>query len=200
MKTSSKGIELIKKFEGCRKKAYLDMTGVPTIGYGHTKNVKLGDKLSLQACEELLKIDLIDYENAINRFIDKGYRFNQYQFDALVSFAFNLGIGNLIKLLSGRRNSYTAIARAMPKYCHARVNGRMVIVKGLLKRRKEEVELFNTPIENVSRETFLSLDDIVNNTINGKYGNGKERKRNIENLGFNYAIVQKEVNRRLRKK
>lgn len=200
MQTSSKGISLIKSFEGCKKTAYLDVGGVATIGYGHTKNVKLGDKLSLTACEELLKSDLVVCENVINQYIDSGYVFNQNQFDALVSFCFNLGSGNVRKLLSGRKNNYTAIAKAIPKYCHAKVNGKMMIVKGLLNRRNAEVNLFNSPIANVSRETSLTLDEVVTNTIKGIYGNGQERRRNIESLGFNYLTVQKAVNKRLRKK
>lgn len=193
MKTSEKGLSLIKQFEGCKLTAYLDITGKATIGYGHTKNVKLGDKLSLQACENLLLEDVAICEKALNTYIAKGYIFNQNQYDALISFCFNLGVGNLTKLLSGRKNNNTAIAQAIPKYCHARINGKMTSITGLIRRRTAEKKLFCT-----SCETLLSFDDVVKNTIKGKYGNGKKRKDSITMLGFNYYDVQKEVNRRLK--
>lgn len=198
MKTSEKGLALIKQFEGCKRTAYLDSTGKATIGYGHTKNVKLGDKLSLQACEKLLLEDVSVCEKALNTYVKKGYVFNQNQYDALISFCFNLGAGNLQKLLSGRKNNNTAIAQAIPKYCHARINGKMTSVAGLIRRRTAERKLFCTPCENVSCETSLTFDDVVKNTIKGKYGNGEKRKNTITTLGFNYYEVQKEVNRRLK--
>lgn len=197
MKTSNKGISLIKKFEGCRKTAYLDTAGVPTIGYGHTKNVKIGDKLSLQACEKLLLDDIAVCEKELNKYITRGYIFNQNQYDALISFCFNLGAGNLQKLLSGRKNNNTAIAEAIPKYCHAKFNGKKLSLAGLIRRRTEEKKLFCAPCENVSSET-LSFNDVVINTIKGKYGNGEKRKNNITALGFDYYEVQKEVNKILR--
>ena len=69
---------------------------------------------------------------------------------------------------------------------------------GLVRRRQEEYKLFGET-ENVSSET-LSFNDVVENTIKGKYGNGEKRKNNITALGFNYNEVQEEVNKRLRKK
>ena len=84
MKTSRKGIELIKKYEGLRLTAYRCPAGVWTIGYGHTKGVKQGQKISSEEAEKLLIEDLTPIEKNIDKM---GLKINQSQFDALVSFA-----------------------------------------------------------------------------------------------------------------
>lgn len=91
MKTSPKGIALIKEFEGLRLKAYLCPGGVWTIGYGHTAGVKPGMVISEVQAEEYLKADLIAFERYLNVL---GLALNQNQFDALVSFIYNVGTGN----------------------------------------------------------------------------------------------------------
>ena len=91
MKISSDGIELIKKFEGCRLKAYRCPAGVPTIGYGHTKGVKMGDKITQEQADDFLREDVKHIEVLLNKL---GINFRQEQFDALVSWIFNLGGGN----------------------------------------------------------------------------------------------------------
>ena len=91
MKTSPKGIALIKEFEGLRLKAYLCPSGIWTIGYGHTAGVKPGMVISEAQVEEYLKADLIAFENYLNGL---GLAINQNQFDALVSFIYNVGTGN----------------------------------------------------------------------------------------------------------
>ena len=98
MKISENGINMIKEFEGCSLQAYQCEAGVQTIGYGHTKNVEKGDKITKEEADELLKSDLAYFEGLVN---DKSYvpqSLNQNQFDALVSFAFNLGGRNLKEL------------------------------------------------------------------------------------------------------
>ena len=89
MKISKNGIELIKKYEGCKLNAYLCPANVWTIGYGHTKNVKEGDKITQEMAEQLLVNDLQQFENAVNAYCLRAL--TQNQFDALVSFVFNLG-------------------------------------------------------------------------------------------------------------
>ena len=91
MNTSPKGIALIKEFEGLRLKAYQCPGGVWTIGYGHTAGVKPGMLISKAQAEEYLKADLIAFERYLNGL---GLALNQNQFDALVSFIYNVGTGN----------------------------------------------------------------------------------------------------------
>lgn len=91
MKTSPKGIALIKEFEGLRLRAYLCPGRVWTIGYGHTAGVKPGMVITQAQTEEYLKADLIAFERYLNGL---GLALNQNQFDALVSFIYNVGTGN----------------------------------------------------------------------------------------------------------
>jgi lysozyme len=110
---------------------------VPTIGYGHTGGVYLGQTISQQKAEDLLKQDLqrfVGYVNAL------GLKLNQNQFDALVSFSFNLGPANLNELVKGR--SLSQIADVIPQYCHA--GGE--VLDGLVKRRAAEKALFLKPV------------------------------------------------------
>ena len=89
MKASRRLIDAIKRFEACRLTAYQDSVGVWTIGYGHTKGVKRGDKINQQQADEYLRADLVTYEAAANRC--KGLD-TQGKFDAVVDFCFNCGV------------------------------------------------------------------------------------------------------------
>ena len=98
MITSQKGIDLIKHYEGLRLKAYVCSAGVLTIGYGTTiypngNFVKLTDTCTKEQAEAYLKNDLKRFESAVNRLV--GLPINQNQFDALVCFTYNVGVGNL---------------------------------------------------------------------------------------------------------
>nr|DAN94245.1 MAG TPA: Lysozyme [Caudoviricetes sp.] len=197
MRINEKGLEIIKRYEGCRLKAYKCPAGRLTIGYGHTGGIKIDDVVTSKGAEELLKNDLKRFETMVNTADKYGhYNFNENEFSALVSFAFN--IGSLKQLTQNYHRSKKEIAKAMLKYRCATVNGKKVVLSGLEKRRKEEVALFNTPVNYVSRET-LTFEKVVENTIKGVYGNGFDRKQNIEKLGFSYSEVQKAVNKRLKK-
>ena len=197
MKINKKGLEIIKRYEGFSSKAYKCPAGKWTIGYGHTLGVKKGDFIHREDGEKLLRKDLVKYEKMVSQINTKGkYNFNENEFSALVSFAFN--IGNVKTVTDNGRRNKKEISKAMLKYRCATVNGKKTVLAGLEKRRKEEVALFNTPtIQNVSRETCF--DDVVKMVISGKLGNGTERKKRVTELGFNYSQVQKEVNRRLKK-
>ena len=100
-KLSQKGLELIKQFEGLKLKPYLCPASIPTLGFGNTyypdgTKVKLTDPaITLEKAEELLKFLLVTYEKAVDSFCRDDI--SQYQFDALVSFCYNLGAGNLQK-------------------------------------------------------------------------------------------------------
>ena len=96
MTPSKKCYDLIKEFEGCKLEAYPDPgTGAEpiTIGVGHTGGVKLGDVITQEQADEYLVNDVSHAANAVNQMVDENM--TQGQFDALCSFAFNLGIGNL---------------------------------------------------------------------------------------------------------
>lgn len=138
------GLVLIKQFEGCRLTAYQCSAGVWTIGYGHTAGVHKGMKITQAQADEYLKKDVAKFEKYINNpsyvpFTDK---LNQNQFDALVSFAFNLGQGNVKKLCTGR--VMNQIPSAMQQYCKAAGK----TLPGLQRRRKSEAALYNKKVEN----------------------------------------------------
>lgn len=90
MKISQKGMDLIKRFEGCKLTAYKCPAGLWTIGYGHTGNVREGQVITQDYAETLLRQDLITYELKVSRYEPK-YTWRQHEFDALVSFAYNIG-------------------------------------------------------------------------------------------------------------
>lgn len=89
MKTSQTGIDLIKQFEGCVLTAYKCPAGVWTIGYGHTAGVKQGQRITAAQAESYLRSDLEKYEKKVDKY--SRYGWNQNEFDALVSFAYNIG-------------------------------------------------------------------------------------------------------------
>ena len=142
MKISSKGVSLIKSFEGCRLKAYKCPAGVWTIGYGHTAGVKEGDTITQEQADEYLRNDLTKYEKAVLNY-DSIYHFNQNQFDALVSFTYNRGVGNLKNLTQNGKRTLAQISLKLIVYNKA--GG--VVLRGLQRRRAAEKELFDTLIE-----------------------------------------------------
>ena len=143
MKISNKGLELIKRFEGCRLVAYQDSGGVWTIGYGHTKGVTAGQNITQAQADAFLVDDCGKAEAAVNKYYDR-YHFNQNQFDALVSFAFN--IGNIDKLTINGKRTIVEISSKIPAYCNCA--GKKL--QGLVNRRTEEKNLFDTPVVEVA--------------------------------------------------
>lgn len=136
MKTSNEGINLIKQFEGCKLKAYKPVPAEPcyTIGYGHYgSDVRPNIVISQAQAEAYLVQDLMKYEKSVNSL---GIPLNQNQFDALVSFTYNCGSGNLKKLVRGR--NHQQIADAMLQYN----KGSGKVLPGLTKRRQAERNLF----------------------------------------------------------
>lgn len=141
MKTSNKGIELIKKHEGFRAKAYKCPADKWTIGYGHTLNVKSTDVITKEQGEYFLRQDVEYAEKEVNK---HNLNINQNQFDALVSFVFNLGVGNfsrstLLRRIKAHPNDIT-IRREFARWVYA--GGK--ILPGLVTRRKEEADLYFT--------------------------------------------------------
>lgn len=139
MKTSSRGAELIKKWEGVRLKSYQDSVGVWTIGYGHTKTAKPHQEISLKQAHELLEQDIKQHESYIDRYV-KVY-LTQNQYDALSSFVFNLGGGALQKstlLKKLNQGDYKGAGGEFLRWTKA--GGKEL--KGLVNRRKEESRMF----------------------------------------------------------
>lgn len=140
MHISDRGVDLIAKYEGCRLEAYKCPAGVWTIGYGHTAGVKEGDRLaSEEAAKALLKEDLSKYGGYVNACVKKGligFSLTQNMFDALTSFCYNCGNGNLQKLVTDR----DAITVADKLLLYNKGGGK--VLPGLVRRREEERELF----------------------------------------------------------
>ena len=141
MKTSQKGIDFIKRHEALRLNAYLDAVGVWTIGYGHTSTAKKGMTITEAEAEKLLVDDLKTAEEEIN---SHNLPLKQNQFDALVSFVFNVGVGNfrsstLLKRLKANPND-PDIANQFKKWVYG--NGK--VLPGLVRRRNEEAKLYFT--------------------------------------------------------
>ena len=145
-KTSKKGIDLIKKYEGFRSKPYLCPAKVPTIGYGATyypngQKVKLSDPaIDEKHASILLEAMLVPYEKAVDSFCRDDI--NQNQFDALVSFAYNVGISalknsTLLKKVNKNPND-KSIEKEFLKWRFARGKE----LPGLVKRRTEESKLY----------------------------------------------------------
>lgn len=133
MKISETGLNLIKQFEGCHLTAYKDPVGILTIGYGHTKGVKAGQKITQAQADEYLKQDVAGAEKAVNSY-DSKYHFNQNQFDALVSFTFNCGSGNLKTITANGTRTLAQISARLPNYNKA--GGK--VLAGLTRRRAAE--------------------------------------------------------------
>ena len=140
MHISDRGVDLIARYEGCRLEAYKCPAGVWTIGYGHTAGVKEGDTLaSEEAAKALLKGDLSKYGGYVNACVKKGmigFVLTQNMFDALTSFCYNCGNGNLQKLVTGR----DAVTVADKMLLYNKGGGK--VLPGLVRRREEERELF----------------------------------------------------------
>lgn len=189
-KTATKGIDLIKEFEGCRLTAYKCPAGVWTIGYGHTgkvdgKAVASGMAISAAKATELLKADLATYEAAVNSYVTAPI--TQNMFDALVSFAFNCGAGalkgsTLLKKLNAK--DYSGAAAEFPKWNKA--GG--VVLNGLIRRREREQQLFlykHEEVTQISPDGFRVGDSVVLNgylyvdsyaSIKGKYCTNRKAK------------------------
>lgn len=139
MKISQEGIALIKKFEGCELTAYQCSAGVWTIGYGHTKGIEEGMEITQQEAEDMLVEELHEYENYINDNVTAPL--SQNQFDAMVSWVYNLGPANLksstlLKVLNAGK--YDEVPFQMKRWNKA--GG--VTLEGLIRRREAESLLF----------------------------------------------------------
>ena len=140
MRASAQLVEKLKEMEGLRLETYLDAAGVPTIGYGHTgRDVRMGDRITKYWAEDLLQRDLRAVEEGVRAL---GVARTQGQFDALVSFAFNVGVDRLSTSMLLRRirdgDSRELIVGEFMRWVWA--GGRRQ--KGLERRRAWEAERF----------------------------------------------------------
>ena len=150
-KTSNKGIDLIKSFEGFKSKPYKCSAGVPTIGYGATfypstnKKVSLQDKeISESQAVELLQNMLTGYEKSVDSFCRDDI--NQNQFDALVSFAYNLGSNSLKNSTLLKKVNLNPNDESIKLEFMKWVKAGGQTLKGLVRRREAEANLYFTPI------------------------------------------------------
>jgi len=139
MQISDAGLELIKRWEGLRLQSYRDAVGVWTIGYGHTHTAGPGQWISPEKAEDLLRRDVAWAERAVRDFVRVPLA--QNQFDALVSFVFNVGTGafqrsTLLRLLN--RGRYGAVRAQLMRWINA--GGRPL--RGLVRRREAEADMF----------------------------------------------------------
>ena len=136
---STAGVDLLTHFEGLRLEAYQDSVGVWTIGYGHTKGVTPSMKITESQANNLLKTELIEYQNYINEMVE--VKLSQCQFDALVCWVYNLGPtyfknSTLLTLLNQE------VKFQIPKQIRRwnRAGGK--VLKGLVRRREAEALMF----------------------------------------------------------
>lgn len=135
------GLDIVKEAEGLRLSAYLCPAGIPTIGYGHTKGVKLGDTCTKEQAEKWLENDFFTAKQEVKAVVKVPLRENQL--DALASFVFNLGVrkltqSTLLKKLNA--GDYNGAAAEFDKWVFA---GK-VKLNGLVKRRAKERQLFES--------------------------------------------------------
>ncbi len=138
---SEEGLSLIKRFEGCRLEAYKCSGGVWTIGYGHTSGVKETDTITQDEADKLLQEDVEQFEKYVDDYVT--VKLGQSQFDALVAWTFNLGVGNLrestmLKKLNSE--DYASVPSEMKRWNKA--GGKTL--DGLIRRRKAESLLFES--------------------------------------------------------
>ena len=139
MNIGQRGIEIIKHFEGCELEAYKCPAGVWTIGYGHIKGVSEGMSITQEQAEQMLLDELKEYENYINELVVVDL--SQNQFDALVSWVYNLGPANLksstlLKVLNS--GDYAGVPEQIERWNKA--GGK--VLEGLIRRRLAESSLF----------------------------------------------------------
>lgn len=139
MKISIEGLSLIKKFEGLELEAYKCAAGVWTIGYGHIKDVKEGDVITKAEADEMLVHEIEEYENYVNTAVN--VPLSQNQFDAIVSWVFNLGNGNLrastmLKVINS--GDHAGVPAQIKRWNKA--GGK--VLEGLIRRREAEALLY----------------------------------------------------------
>lgn len=164
------GIQLIKRYEGCKLKAYRCPAGIYTIGYGNTKyqdgtSVKMGDVITQQQADELFKDTLDNFEHQVKMILGDTLKaiLPESSISALVSFAYNVGIGafaksTLLKVIKQNKNNLRDIEFQWLRWNKA--NG--VVLNGLTKRRNAEFEMYKNGVlsqySNAEREKIFKCN------------------------------------------
>lgn len=172
MKTSDAGIALIEEFEGFEALAYQDSVGVWTIGWGHTAGVTAGDRVTEEMATDMLQSDLAWAEAAVSNSVK--VPLNQDQFDALVSFTFNLGAAalansTLLRLLNS--GDYAGAAGQFGRWVYAG----STVLPGLVSRREAERALFvgtpTAPTQIITaQEAIVRFQRLRGLTVDGVVG------------------------------
>lgn len=181
-RTSKQGIEQIKTFEGYSETAYQCSANKWTIGYGTTvikgKPVKAGMKITKIEADSFLVRDVRAFENAVKRHVK--VKLNQNQFDALVSFTYNVGVGNFARsrlLRKINNNDFNGAAKEFDKWNKAKTKDGLKVLRGLVKRRAMEKALFVTVPE---------LNEFIDLSILKPKGNEilESREKPVVLIGF----------------
>ncbi len=148
MKTSTRGLKLIGGFEGLRLNAYRDAVGIPTIGFGHTRGVRLGTRISNAQALAYLRSDVASAEQAVSKAIGLPpygrNHVNQNRFDAMVSLAFNIGNGAFASSTVAREAHHRHFDKSADAFLlWVKAGGHTL--QGLVNRRRAERKLFLTP-------------------------------------------------------
>lgn len=178
MKTNAAGMKLIKDSEGLKLTAYLDMVGVPTIGWGCTEGITKADvtnkrTITLQQAEDMLQKEILEFETGVSHWVK--VPLNENEFAALVSFSYNLGLGSLqqstlLRLLN--QDNRTDAAEEFVKWDHAGADHHEV--QALKTRRLAERALFLTPVDGTNppdlkipsdQDINVTLEDIENEVL-----------------------------------
>lgn len=195
MKVNKQGLDFLKKWEGCVLTAYKDVGGTLTIGYGFTylpdRPLVEGLTITQEECDEYFKKILQVYENGVIECLK--VKVTQNQFNALVSFAYNLGVGclkysDLIRYIN--TNDFSNAMQEWAKYVHVG----QTVVQGLVNRRREEMELFSSNKDNTTQnhvKNISSIAELAIEVMHGKYGDGEIRK---QHLGKLWGAVQAIIN------
>jgi lysozyme len=154
VETSANGILLIKGSESCKLKAYLDSVNVPTIGYGHTEDVKMGDIIDQETADEFLVYDLKGVEKDINSL---KLNLNQNQFDSLVDFTFNLGFGSLL----------SSTLLKLIKSADTTIDEKTINVSDIV------VEYNQTPLKEQIRQDYYKISKLQFNFLRWSFAGGK---------------------------
>lgn len=165
MKISENGLKMIKNFEGLILVASNKLDGVWTVGYGCTVGVKPYQRITEKQAEEMLLRELTKHETYVDKYV-KQLKLNQNQFDALVSFSYNCGFGNLKKLVGDKNGKATRDKKTISEkmLLYNKCNGK--VMRGLANRRKKEYELFcSEDLSTIEKSNTIKKTPNVNNNM-----------------------------------
>lgn len=153
------GLDLIRRFEGCKLVAYPDAVGVHTLGFGHTRGVHQGDTCTQAQADQWLLEDVQDAEENVAREI-RGMELNPNQFSACVALCYNIGSTQFNRSTLHKYLNIGDIERAAEEFHRWNKAGGSVL-PGLVRRRQAEEELFRRPIKPLSRSRTLAGGQIA---------------------------------------